>query len=514
MAKALPAGRVTKRRPLFGLFDADGWAWASAKAFFWLLVIIMTLGYVPDRAYYFIVSRTIDLGLVLWSPVNLCPPENGKEMPCPVPPGAVLPWQASVDPALPQPRAQGVAIQLGTNLLYAGGNDGSAATASTFLSKFDKGTIGAWAEGPALPEARENPAVAVLSGTAYLIGGLGGDGAPTDTVWSIGLDPDTSKLTAWQKDGDKVGDTDVTLPKLPEARAGASAVAVADGIVVAGGRGPDGKPVNTVWKSTLDKNGKLGDFTPQPNLTRAVADATIALEGTFLWVYGGSDESGPTGVVQRADYGTVTAAAGGAPGASGAPATAAAASPSASGAVEGVIRWATQDAANLPAPRTGAAGFAANGALYLVGGSDGTAAHRELYWALPDANGNLPGGWRHIDPTDLPAGIVDPAPLVSGATAILLGGSSGSGPVAGLTRSSLAPQEPFFRLGLVGVTVPGLQIGGEIGQQLGYLAAAGVGTGNFVILVIVGYAFNHRRQIEEWRERRRIAKAAKAPEST
>ena len=89
MAKALPAGRPVHRRALFGLFDSDGWAWAFTKAFFWLLVIIMTLGYVPDRAYYFVVSRTLDLGILGWSPVNLCPPENGTEMPCPVPTGAI-----------------------------------------------------------------------------------------------------------------------------------------------------------------------------------------------------------------------------------------------------------------------------------------------------------------------------------------------------------------------------------------------------------------------------------------
>jgi hypothetical protein len=78
-------------------------------------------------------------------------------------------------------------------------------------------------------------------------------------------------------------------------------------------------------------------------------------------------------------------------------------------------------------------------------------------------------------------------------------------------RASLAPQEPFFQLGLVGVVVPGLQIGGEIGQQLGYLAAAGVGTGNFVILVIVGWMFSNRATVSAWWERRKAAREARAP---
>ncbi len=482
---------------MFGLFDGDGWAWATTKATFWLLVIIMVLGYIPDRAYYFVVSRTMDIGILGWSPVNLCPPENGSTIPCPVPIGGVLPWQASpAEAALPSARTGGVAAQVGKNLLYIGGSDGTAATATTYVATVDKGNFSGWVEGPALPEARTDAALAILNGNVYLIGGLGPDGKPTDTVWSIGLDPDTSKLSEWKP----VQDADRKDLKLAAARSGASAVAVADGIVVAGGRGADGTIAATVWKATVDSKGVLGAFADQPALPHPVADAAIAFEGTFLWVYGGADATGATGYVQRADYGSP-------PGPTAAPGE-----PAPAAAPEVVIKWATLDAANLPAARTGGAAFTSNGAIYLAGGSDGKVLHKELYWALPDSKGNLPGGWHHLDAMDLPGGLADAAPVVTSATAILLGGTSDGGALATSTRSSLAPQEPFFRLGIAGVTVPGLQIGGAIGVQLGYLAAAGVGTGNFVLLVIVGWAFNHRTQIGEWRERRKLAKAAKAPE--
>ena len=200
MAKALPAGRPIRRRPMFGLFDGDGWAWATTKAMFWLLVIILTLGYIPDRAYYFVVSRTMDIGILGWSPVNLCPPENGSTMPCPVPIGGILPWQASpAQAALPAARTGGSAAQIGTNLVYIGGTDGTAASATTYVAKLDKGNFGAWAEGPALPAARTDASLAILNGTAYLIGGLGPDGKPTDTMWALGLDPATTKLTAWSE---------------------------------------------------------------------------------------------------------------------------------------------------------------------------------------------------------------------------------------------------------------------------------------------------------------------------
>jgi Galactose oxidase, central domain len=505
MAKALPAGRPIRRRPMFGLFDADGWGWATTKAFFWLLVLIIALGYIPDRAYYFVVSRTIDLGILAWSPVNLCPPENGQGMPCPVPAGGIVPWQASPqEAALPQPRTQGSATQLGTNVLYIGGSDGSAPTATTYLAQVEGGSFTAWTEGPALPEARTNAGLAILSGTAYLVGGEGPDGEPTDTVWSIGLDPDTSALGEW---------TELEDATLPEARQGAAVVAVSDGIVVVGGAGPDGAPTGTVWKSTIDSEGALGEFQEQPGLAVPVTDASAALEGTFLWVYGGSAAEGPTDAVQRADYGvasTVTGSPDPAQPSAAATAGEPAPSPGASGA-EGVVRWVVDEGNKLPEPRTGAAGFAANGALYLVGGYDGNSARSELYWALPNANGNLPNSWRRIDRTDLPEPVVDAAPLLSGSNVAVVGGSNSSGqPLTTSYRASLAPEEPFFQLGILGVVVPALQIGGEIGQQLGYLAAAGVGTGNFVILVVIGYLLNHKPQLRSWWERRKAAREARA----
>jgi hypothetical protein len=507
MAKALPAGRPIKHRPMFGLFDPDGWAWATVKAGFWLFVIIVTLGYVPDRAYYFIVSRTFDIiGTPGLSIINLCPPENGSTMPCPVPAGGVLPWQASPpEISLPQPRTGGAAAQIGTSLLYIGGTDGKAASKTTYVATLDKGTFGAWADGPALPAVRTDAGIAVLNGTAFLAGGLGPDGAPTDTFWSLAIDPATTKLGAW---------TAVDKVALPAPRSGAAVVAVADGIVVMGGRGPDGKVSSTVWKSTLDAtSGKLGAFIEQPALPHPVVDAAAAFAGTFVWVYGGSDDAGPTGAVQRADYGTVTA-----PAASGA--ASAAPAPSASAATtQGVIAWAVPapgaGGSNLPAPRTGGAGFVSNGTIYLAGGSDGTTTHTELYWAVPDSNGNIAGGWQHLAATDLPSGIAYAAPVVTGGNALLIGGTASSGVVATSTRASMGPQAPFFQAGLVGflpgVVVPGLQIGGQIGTQLGLLAAAGVGTGNFAILVALAWAFNHKPQIAAWRDRRRRDREAKAP---
>ncbi|HSL98443.1 MAG TPA: hypothetical protein VK831_07715 [Candidatus Deferrimicrobiaceae bacterium] len=488
MAKALAPGRPARRRALFGALDADGWAWAFVKAFAWFLIIILALGYIPDRAYYFTVGRTLDLGILAWSPVNLCPAEN-RGLPCPPPTGSIVPWELSPSElALPAPRTDGAAIQIGTDLLYAGGSDGAAAAATTYRATISDGSFGQWSEGPALPEARSDAALATLSGIAYLLGGRNADGQPTDTVWSIGPDPDSGELGTW---------TPVEGVTLPEPRSGAAAVAVTDGIIVLGGFDADGAPTTTVWKSTLSDEGLLGPFQPQPDLRFPAADAGAAFEGGFVWLYGGTDANGPSGGLQRGSYGSETAG----PGGEGA------AEPTATPTTdqaEGITGWAILDPANLPAARTNAAAFAANGILYLAGGSDGTGPRGELYWAVPDALGDLPTGWHHLDVTDLPAGgLVGAAPVIIGGHAVVIGGESDSGVIASSVRANLGPELPFFQLGPFGVVVPGLQIPGEIGQQLGYLAAAGVGTGNFVILVIIGWMFNHRARVRAWWERLR-----------
>ena len=52
-----------------------------------------------------------------------------------------------------------------------------------------------------------------------------------------------------------------------------------------------------------------------------------------------------------------------------------------------------------------------------------------------------------------------------------------------MMRADLAPAAPFFQLGLIGATIPGLAIPGAIGIQLGEINASMVATINFVILI-------------------------------
>ncbi len=481
MSQALPAGTpIRRRRALMGLLDADGWSWASVKAFIWFGLIVILLAYIPDRAYYFTVNRTLDLGLLAWSPVNFCPPEN-KTLPCPAPVGAVIPWEPTAGGvALPGPRTEGSVAQIGTKLLYIGGSDGSAPTDTTFISDVASGNYGAWTAGPKLPEARADTATVSVGTTIYLIGGNGPDGKAVDTIWSVTYDQTKKAFGEWKP---------VAGLALPAARAAESAIPVSDGLVVAGGLGPDGKPQTTVWKSTLDAKGLLGKFAEQAALPNAVAHATMAQVGDYAWIWGGTDAKGPSTAVQRGAIGT--------------PKTDATPAPNATPVALQLLSWSASNGYKMPQARTSAAGFAANGTMYVVGGSDGSAPKNELYWTVPNGDGSIPG-WKHLDQTDLPkAGLQGGSAIVTGTNVFVIGGVTVDGIQSNAVRANLAPQEPFFQAGLVGVVVPALRIDGEIGQQLGYLNAAGAGTVNFIILLLVGWAYAHPATVRGWVDRRR-----------
>jgi len=206
-----------------------------------------------------------------------------------------------------------------------------------------------------------------------------------------------------------------------------------------------------------------------------------------MWVYGGTMADGTvTATVQRGQFGVNDKAT-------------------------QVIQFGvTSGPTNLPAPRTDINGFAANGNLYAVGGTDGKTPQRTVFWGVPTTDGSIPE-WKNLANSDLPnTGNAGGAQLVLGPNAMIIGGTTEKGVTASSIRSNIAPEAPFFQLGLFGATVPALKIDGEIGQQLGYLNANTVGIINFALFVVIGWAFAHKPQIREWRERRRREKELRA----
>ena len=467
--QALPEG-ATRRRVAFGLFDAEGWTWAGLKATFWFLFIIFMLGVVPNWAYYFTTSTTIQVGYNFASIINLCPADN-EDLPCPAPAGAMKPWQASPpELAMPAARSGSSTYQSGSTVYLVGGAiDGTATDEVLVTNVTEDGNLEPWTSGPALPEPRTDAAVGLYAGIPYVMGGYDVDGRPTATTYQGVVEEGV--LTGWQLSD---GENRTPPLTLPQPLAGAGVANGTAGFMLVGGIDANGDPTNGAYLAWLEEGGDLGAWTPLANLGLPAPRAHVVADriGDFFYVIGGVGPEGTaTDTVFRLEMDENE------------PAT------NEAGALEG---WAVAppDQA-LPAPRSDATGFNSNGAVYTIGGYDDAGVPQDtMLWAVPDTTTGDYDEWQRLDQTDLPVGTAG-APIVGvGAHAFMFGGETPDGDTDGSLRAEISPRPPFFQLGIAGATIPGLAIEGEIGQQLGYMNAMAAGTINFIILIILGIAFS------------------------
>ena len=488
--RAIGPGAVAPRRVLFGLLDADGWGWAGVRSVLWTLVIILMLGYIPDRAYYLTVSPTVELGLNMASLVNICPAEN-EGLPCPAPAGALIPWKSATEADLPGDGVDGSLLQAGAHLYYIGGTSGTAtrlATTNVSVAKIDAAGLGTWSAGTPLPEARAHAGVAFFAGKAYVIGGAS-DTTPATTSVYVGTPDATSGLiTAWER---------VDALELPAARSGAAVTVVSDGIVVIGGEGTDRSPTTTVWKAKLGASGELEPWADLMELPEPRSFAAAAVVGDSIYVWGGGDASGPAAAALRGDIAVAPAVGE----AHSAPVVNPDAEAQGDAEIGTIFRW--EEGAlesNLPTPRDGAAMWSANGTLYVAGGTIDGAATTSVLWAAPAAATGITT-WTSVELSNLPAdgARVGASGVVIGAHVLLLGGADASGAYgAGALSAGTSPKAPVFRVGLFGLTVPGLALQGEVGQQIGFLSAAGAWTLNFVIMLGAAVAYGQRERFRAW----------------
>jgi hypothetical protein len=468
--RALPPGAIRKRAA-FGLFDADGWTWATIKATFWFLLIIFLLGYLPDRAYYFTVSPTLDVGFNAISPINWCSGAN-RGLPCPAPAGAIVPWEsAPAELALPEARTDVAAFSAAENVYVVGGRTAAGPTAGVFANVVsEEGELGSWTEGPALPEPRANGAMLLSSGVPYYIGGVGPDGAATTSVFRGVLTE--GALSGWEI---------VDELALPVGVSDAAAVATVRGIYLFGGR-VDGQPSDRVWLSAFS-GGESAELTAWTELTEMRlpeprADASAVNIARFVYVLGGE---GPQGVTSSVFFLALDD--------DGAPVV-----DQSTGRPQGWGVSAGPAAAfALPEPRARHSSFINSGAMYVIGGvgADGQLA-QTAYFATPTTTDGTIPLWRQLDVTSLPEPRAGAGTAVVGSNAFLIGGETGAGPASSVLTAITAPALPFFRLGLFGMTIPALSIQGEIGQQLGYIAAGSAGAGMLILLILIGIAYSHQ----------------------
>ncbi len=489
---AIPA----PRRVLFGLFDAAGWGWATFRAVLWTLLIILMLGYIPDRAYYIITSPTIELGLNAVSLVNICPAEN-KGLPCPAPAGALIPWESGAAASLPGAGEDGSLLQAGTHLYYIGGRASTATDENANIPNVASAEIGpeglgGWSAAASLPAPRALSAAAYLAGTAYVIGGTSDTESATATVFAGTLDPVRGTINSWSL---------VDALQLPAPRSGATVITVSDGLILLGGADEFYAPQTTVWKSTLQASGSLGPWEEMLSLPEPRANAAAVLVGDAIWIWGGRDATGYTGAALRGDIAVAKSVGGSG---HGAPAPGAAPDEQGDAPIGSIYKWSTTSGdANLPVPREGAALWSANGTLYVAGGVQEGVVIGSVYWTAPTAEGGITV-WHSVDQVNLPTDQLRAysSGVVVGTHALLLGGEDANGSPATNSVSALtSPKAPVFRAGLFGLTIPALAIPGEIGQQIGYLSAAGAWTLNFVILCALAVAYAQRERFGAWLRR-------------
>jgi len=467
-----------RRRVAFGLLDADGWTWATLQAIFWFLLIVFMLGYVPSLAYYFTVSNTIKVGYNFASIVNWCPAAN-EDLPCPVPTGAMLPWQTSPpELALPEPLSDTVVFQSGTLIYLIGGRSAQGATDQVLVTEATltdgelDGNLATWQPGPSLPEPRSGAALGIYVGVPYVVGGLDAAGEPTDTVYR-GI-VDQGVLTGWELANGENGTDPLTLP-VP--LSDAAVVVGTSGFVLIGGRDAAGQPIDDVhvaWVDEISGGTRLLGWQPLAGLDipEPRADPVVGGVGDFIYVVGGEGPDGATDSVFRLEI---------------------AGTEPAQDEAGRALGWAVAQEQLLPEARADAAGFVSSGSIYVIGGLDESGQPADsFYWVVPDpATGDL-AGWQRLAQTDLPRPLASASLAGVGSTAFMFGGVDAEGLSDELLRAGISPQPPFYQLGLFGATLPALSIKGEVGQQLGYMTAAGVATANFVILVMIGLAYSHR----------------------
>ncbi len=152
--------------------------------------------------------------------------------------------------------------------------------------------LSTWSAAAALPEPRALSAAAYLAGTAYVIGGTSATESATTTVYAGKPDTVTGLITMW---------TLVDALQLPAPRSGASVVTVSDGLILLGGADENNAPQTSVWKATLQTDGTLGAWEEMSPLPEPRANAAAVLVGDAIWLWGGRDADGVTGVSLRGD---------------------------------------------------------------------------------------------------------------------------------------------------------------------------------------------------------------------
>lgn len=209
-------------------------------------------------------------------------------------------------------------------------------SASVFYSHIGAdGAPGAWQATSDLPSALYHISVAVSGDRIYVTGGWGIQG-PSNSVYAADIQSDGS-LSPWK--------SLLTLPESVYTHA-----AVEDGtLYVLGGVNKDYVVHNSVYYANILDDGSLDSWRVGTSLPVAVSGHTAAILDGRIYVMGGEDASGATDAVYTAPIMSD----------------------------KNIGDWAAH--ASLPTPLRMHDSAATSDAIFIVGGSDGSAIQRAVY---------------------------------------------------------------------------------------------------------------------------------------
>jgi hypothetical protein len=185
---------------------------------------------------------------------------------------------------------------MGGNTSSASSSNAKAANVSTVSFNVMNSSTGAlanssWAGTTSLPDKRGFAAgvaatpfnsVVAGNGALYVLGGLDGAGAATDTVYFAQLSADGTVP------GTTAPGTWATATALPQKLSSAAAVIFHGRIYVAGGNDSTGVPVAKVYSAKINADGSLAAWQTLQDLPAALAYHQLVAAGGYLYALGGT----------------------------------------------------------------------------------------------------------------------------------------------------------------------------------------------------------------------------------
>lgn len=266
--------------------------------------------------------------------------------------------------------------------------------ANITLNGLNTGLLQSWAtDSDSLPAVRAGQSIVTYNGYAYSIGGGGNSNmAPSAAIYYTKLNSDGS-VNAWTS-------SSVSLPTATRLHTSV----VANGFVyVIGGDDDNSSPFSTVYYSKLNADGSLGAWSTAASLPSAVTQATSVVANGYVYVMGGCTDGAAhnscTPAVSTVYYSKLNA--------------------------DGSVgAWQTSSNA-LPAAVLGATSVTANGYVYVMGGSSGSATVSTVYYAQLNTDGSV-GTWS-TNANALTAARTASSSIVANGYIYVIGGSTSIG---------------------------------------------------------------------------------------